>query len=60
MTVLITGGTGLIGAEVARMLLDQGEERIYVFDINSSTKLLDNEASEVEIVRAIWVTSVMF
>ena len=28
MAVLITGGTGVIGAEVARLLLDQGEERI--------------------------------
>ena len=37
MAVLITGGTGVIGAEVARLLLDQGEERVVLFDRNPST-----------------------
>ena len=33
MTVLITGGTGFTGAELARTLLKKGE-RLTVFDIN--------------------------
>jgi nucleoside-diphosphate-sugar epimerase len=36
MTVLITGGTGFIGTEVACILLNKGEKRPVVFDINPS------------------------
>ena len=32
MAVLITGGPGVFGAEVARLLLDQGAERVVLFD----------------------------
>ena len=31
MTTLITGGTGFIGAEVVRLLLERGEQRPVVF-----------------------------
>ena len=51
MSVLVTGGTGFIGAQVVRMLLEQGEKGAVVFDINPSTKLLDDVADQVEVVR---------
>ena len=51
MSVLVTGGTGFIGAQVVRMLLEQDEKGAVVFDINPSTKLLDDVADEVEVVR---------
>jgi threonine 3-dehydrogenase len=51
MSVLVTGGTGFIGAQVVRLLLEQGEKGAVVFDINPSTKLLDDVAHQVEVVR---------
>jgi nucleoside-diphosphate-sugar epimerase len=51
MSVLVTGGTGFIGAQVVRDLLEKGEKRPVVFDINPSTKLLDGVSNEVEMVR---------
>ncbi len=51
MSVLITGGTGFIGAQVARILVNEGGKDIAVFDINPSTKLLDDVADRVEVVR---------
>ncbi len=51
MTVLITGGTGFIGVEVARILLKKGEKRPVVFDINPSTKRLDEISDQVKLVR---------
>jgi threonine 3-dehydrogenase len=51
MTVLITGGTGFTGAEVARILLNKGEKRPILFDINPSTQRLDDITDEVEVVR---------
>ncbi|NIS63168.1 MAG: NAD-dependent epimerase/dehydratase family protein [Proteobacteria bacterium] len=51
MSTLITGGTGFIGAQVVRVLLEKGEKDIIVFDINPSTKLLDDVAGQIEVVR---------
>jgi threonine 3-dehydrogenase len=51
MAVLVTGGTGVIGAEVARRLLDQGEERVVLFDRNPSTQRLGDAADRVELIR---------
>jgi len=51
MSVLVTGGTGFIGAEVVRMLLARGERPVVAFDINSSTRLLDDVVDEVLVVR---------
>ena len=51
MSTLVTGGTGFIGAQVVRVLLEKGEKDIVVFDINPSTKLLDDVADQVEVVR---------
>ncbi len=51
MAILVTGGTGFIGAEVVRLLLDKGEKDIVAFDINPSVKLLGDTADKVEVVR---------
>jgi nucleoside-diphosphate-sugar epimerase len=51
MSTLVTGGTGFIGAQVVRILLEKGEKDIVVFDINPSTKLLGDVADQVEFVR---------
>ncbi|MFH1091989.1 MAG: NAD-dependent epimerase/dehydratase family protein [Pseudomonadota bacterium] len=51
MSVLVTGGAGLIGAEVVRTLLSQGEKGITVFDIQTSTRQLDDLADQIELVK---------
>jgi threonine 3-dehydrogenase len=51
MSVLITGGTGFIGAQVVRFLLEKGEKDLVVFDINRSTKLLSDVEDRIEVVR---------
>jgi threonine 3-dehydrogenase len=51
MATLITGGTGFIGAEVVRLLLEKGEQDLVIFDINPSAQRLDDVADRVEIVR---------
>jgi len=51
MSTLVTGGTGFIGAQVVRVLLEKGEKDLVVFDINPSTKLLDDVADQIEVVR---------
>jgi threonine 3-dehydrogenase len=51
MSILVIGGTGFVGAHVSRILLEEGEKDIVVFDINPSTKLLDDIAGKVTIVR---------
>ena len=51
MAILITGGTGFIGAEVVRMLIKKGETDPVVFDINPSTQRLDDVADKVKMVR---------
>ncbi len=51
MGILVTGGTGFIGAQVVRLLLEKGEKDLMVFDINVSTKYLGDVSERVEIVR---------
>lgn len=51
MGILITGGTGFIGAEVARQLVRQGVGPITVFDRNPSLQRLDEIAEKVELVQ---------
>jgi len=51
MRILVTGGTGFIGAQVVRVLLEKGEKDIVVFDVNPSAKLLDDVADRIELVR---------
>ncbi len=50
MSVLVTGGTGFIGAEVVRILVARGEE-VTAFDINPSTKLLQDLAGKLRVIR---------
>ena len=51
MGTLITGGTGFIGAEIVRLLVEAGEEDLVVFDVNPSTQRLGDIADEVETIR---------
>ena len=51
MTVLITGGTGFIGAEVVRLLLARGEERPVIFHVSGNTQRLGDVLNRVELVR---------
>ena len=51
MTTLITGGTGFIGAEVVRILLEKDEKKPVVFDINPALNRLDDIAGQTEVVR---------
>jgi threonine 3-dehydrogenase len=50
MAILVTGGTGFIGAEVARVLAKRGE-KIVVFDINDRKTLLKGVEDKVTIVK---------
>jgi len=51
VSVLITGGTGFVGAHVARLLIKEKEKDITIFDINPSTKFIDDIAEKVSVVR---------
>lgn len=52
MSTLITGGAGFIGAEVLKILLERGEERLTIFSRNPSVdRLGDVTADDVGIVR---------
>ncbi len=49
MTTLITGGTGFIGAEIARTLLDQGHGPIHVAQRSPDLGRLSDRADDVEL-----------
>lgn len=51
MGILITGGTGFIGAQVARVLAEQGERPV-VFDINDRKTLLRGVEDKVTAFKA--------
>lgn len=50
MKVLITGGTGFISAELARLLLSQGEN-VILFDIDPNYARINDIKDQVKIVR---------
>jgi nucleoside-diphosphate-sugar epimerase len=50
MAVLVTGGTGFIGAQVARVLVHKGERPV-IFDINDRKTLLKGVEGKVTIVK---------
>jgi threonine 3-dehydrogenase len=51
MSTLVTGGTGFIGAQVVRILLERGEKDLVTFDINPSTRLLSDLEDQIEVIR---------
>jgi len=51
MAILVTGGTGFIGAEVVRLLLKQGEKSVVIFHISHSPRRMADIPSQVEVVR---------
>jgi threonine 3-dehydrogenase len=51
MKVLITGGTGFIGAEIAGLLLGREGVKPVAFDLNPSTQHLGDRANQVDIIR---------
>lgn len=52
MSILITGGTGFIGAEVARHLLHQGETSIHVMHRGGDLTRLEDLAEQLHFVEA--------
>ena len=51
MGVLVTGGTGLVGAALVRLLVERGEEDIAVFDRDTARKTLMGVADRVTLIR---------
>jgi threonine 3-dehydrogenase len=51
MTVLVTGGTGFIGAEVVRMLVEAGEPKPAILDVNPSLQRLDDLKGQIDFER---------
>ena len=49
MAILITGGTGLIGAELARTLVDRGED-VILFDISPNYARISDIQDKVKVV----------
>ncbi len=52
MSILITGGTGFVGAEIARQLLAQGETEIHVLHRSGNFQRLQDIADEIEFIQA--------
>lgn len=52
MSILITGGTGFIGAEVARQLLAAGEREIYVLHRSQNFQRLPDIAGQLHFLQA--------
>ncbi len=50
MSIMITGGTGLIGSALARKLAKQGEQ-VVVFDISPNLRMIDDVKDKVKIIQ---------
>jgi len=51
MNILVTGGTGFIGAALVRLLLEKNEQNIVVFHRNPAKKSLNDVADRVTLVQ---------
>jgi nucleoside-diphosphate-sugar epimerase len=51
MSILITGGTGFIGAEIVRQLLARGEDEIHVIHRSGNFRRLQDVAERLDFVR---------
>jgi threonine 3-dehydrogenase len=51
MGVMVTGGTGFLGAGLTRLLVERGEEDIVAFDRNPAKKNLDDLAGRVTFIQ---------
>ena len=51
MSILITGGTGFIGAEVARLLLKKGEDNLFIFHRRAAFGRLADIADDVAFIQ---------
>ena len=51
MRTLITGGSGFIGAEVARVLIGRGRTDVTLFDVRDSRQRLEDIGDRVTIVK---------
>ena len=52
MSILITGGTGFIGAEIARRLLDQSETEIHLMHRSGNFQRLEGIAERLHFIQA--------
>jgi threonine 3-dehydrogenase len=52
MSILITGGTGFIGAEIARRLLSQGETEIHIMHRSGDFQRLQDVAEQLHFIQA--------
>ncbi|MBI4258524.1 MAG: NAD(P)-dependent oxidoreductase [Thaumarchaeota archaeon] len=50
LTILITGGTGFVGAHLARRLVNEGE-RVILFDASPNPKRIQDVQSKLKIIR---------
>lgn len=51
MTVMITGGAGLLGSALVHLLLEKGEKRPAVLDLAESPRRLDDVAGDIAYIR---------